>query len=206
MLLVFSCNGQTSQTRDSQRPAGCPCCGCQDCLIGHGYYSRKPKGSQEVDRVWIKRWLCKSCRRTLSMLPDILLSSRHYLLVVIRQVLEARFEHKWSWAELKANYDTIGMPALRTMQRWCKSFGREALRWLGIVQETLARQDSSSTWLDPQGEALKAQRPAEALLVASEHLLAWAKTQWVEIVGYGRNERMHFLWLWGANMGLGRLV
>lgn len=140
------------------------------------------------------------------MLPDIPLSFRHYLLPVIIQVLEARFVHKWFWAEIKAKYDIPGGPALHTMKRWCKSFGKESPRWLMIVQETLAQQDSASPWLDPQGEAPKAQSSAEALLVASEYLLAWGKTQWTEIVAYGRNERMRFLWLWGAKMGLERLV
>jgi hypothetical protein len=155
---------------------------------------------------WIKRWLCKECGKTVSALPDFLLSFRHYLLRVIQRVMEARFEQKLSWEEIEANFSKAGLPALRTIQRWCKSFGGEASRWLGRVQETLARQDSSSTWLDPQGEAPRAQTAAEALLTASEHLLAWGKTQWAETMGYGRNERMRFLWLWGANQGLGRLV
>ena len=55
-------------------------------------------------------------------------------------------------------------------------------------------------------EAQKVQTEAEALLVVSEHLLAWGKTQWTETAAYGRNERLRFLWLWGANRGLGRLV
>jgi hypothetical protein len=74
------------------------------------------------------------------------------------------------------------------------------------LQGTLAEQDSTSSWLDPQGEAAQVRNVAEALLAASEHLLAWGKTQWAELEGYGRNERLRFLWLWGANQGLGRLV
>jgi hypothetical protein len=140
------------------------------------------------------------------MLPDFLVSFRHYLLRVIKAVLEVRFAQKLSWAEVQANCSQKGLPALRTIQRWCKSFGGEASRWLGVMQETLAQQDSRSTWLDPQGEAPRAQTAAEALLVASEHLLAWGKTQWAETAGYGRNERLRFLWLWGTSRGLGRLI
>jgi hypothetical protein len=159
-----------------------------------------------VYRVWIKRWLCKVCGKTMSVLPDFLFSFRHYLVQVIQEVLEARFERKLHWAELKAECSEKGLPALRTMQRWCKSFGGEASRWLGAVQEVLAQQDSSSAWLDPHGEAPRAQSVAEALLGVSEYLLAWGKTQWAELGEYGRNERLCFLWLWGANRGLGRLV
>ena len=129
-----------------------------------------------------------------------------YLLSIIERVVVIRFERQVSWKQVEAQSAEQGTPALRTIQRWCKSFGGEALRWLGEVQETLARQDSPSTWLDPQGEALRAQTTAEALLAASEHLLAWGKTQGLEIAAYGRNERLRFLWLWGAAQGLGRLV
>jgi hypothetical protein len=156
--------------------------------------------------VWIKRWLCKICGRTTAVLPDFLLSYRHYVVRVVEPVLEDRYEGKLSWAEVKAKNSPADMPTLRTMQRWCKAYGGEASLWLGAVQEMLARQDSFSTWLDPQGEASRAQTAAEALLAASEHLLAWGKTQWTAATEYGRNERLRFLWLWGANRGLGRLV
>ena len=75
-----------------------------------------------------------------------------------------------------------------------------------MVQEWLAQQDSRSGWLDAQGEALQADSPEQALLAASEHLLAWAKTKWPEFAEYGLDKRLRFLWLWGANLGLGRLV
>jgi hypothetical protein len=156
--------------------------------------------------VEIKRWLCKVCGRTMSVLPDFLLSFRHYVVPVIEGVLEDHCEKKLSWAEVKEKNSPENFPALRTMQRWCRSYGGEAARWLRAVQELLAQQDSFSTWLDAQGEAPRAQTAAEALLAASEHLLAWGKTQWAEAAGYGRNERLHFLWLWGANRGMGRLV
>jgi hypothetical protein len=92
------------------------------------------------------------------------------------------------------------------MQRWCRSFMRQACRWLGAVQTTLASQDSGSPWLDPQGEALRARSPTCALLQAAVHLLAWAKTQWPELAEYGWNDRLRFLGLWGEGLGLGRLV
>lgn len=142
----------------------------------------------------------------MSVLPDFLLSLRHYVVRVIESVLETRHEEKLSWSAVKGKIGPEGLPVLRTMQRWCRAYGGEASRWLGAVQATLAQQDSFSTWLDAQGEALKAQTAAEALLAASEHLLAWGKTRWAEVAGYGRNERLRFVWLWGANRGLGRLV
>jgi hypothetical protein len=74
------------------------------------------------------------------------------------------------------------------------------------VQRYLAQQDSRSSYLDVQGEAPQAANVAAALLAASLHLLAWAKTEWVQLVGYGLNDRLRFLGLWGNGRGLGRLV
>jgi transcription elongation factor Elf1 len=203
---VIGSNEQGYQRDNCPRPGGCPHCGSEGCMIGNGYYPRKAKDALHAYQVEIKRWLCKVCGRTMAVLPDFLLSFRHYLMRVVEGVLEDRLENKLSWAKVKAKNSPANFPALRTMQRWCKAYGGEAARWLGAVQETLAQQDSYSSWLDPQGEAPKVQNVAEALLVASEHLLAWGKTQWAEAVGYGRNERLRFLWLWGADRGLGRLV
>ncbi len=154
----------------------------------------------------IKRWRCKECGRTVSVLPSFLLRYRQYLLRVIEAVLRLRYEEQGSWAAMLADLGASGYPVLRTIQRWSVSFGGQAEHWLKVVQEWLAQQDSRSRWLDAQGEALKASRPEQALLKASEHLLAWGKWQWVELGEYGLEKRLEFLWLWGAGQGLERLV
>ena len=175
-------------------------------MIGHGYYRRKPRDGLGVYPLLIRRWRCKECGRTVSVLPNFLLRYRQYLLRVIGTVLALRFEGQASWAALLADLASSGYPALRTIQRWCASIREQAGRWLKAVQEWLAQQDSRSGWLDAQGDALKAGSPEQALLAASEHLLAWGKSQRAEMAEYGLDKRLHFLWLWGANRGLGRLV
>jgi hypothetical protein len=119
-------------------------------------------------------------------------------------MLVQRAEGGASWSELAAEAD--GAPVLRTIQRWWASFGEQALRWLGRIQRVLAEQDSGSGWLEPQGEAAQAGSTVVALLKAAGHLLAWGKSHWRELVGYGWNDRLRFLWLWGSGQGLGRLV
>jgi len=175
-------------------------------MIGHGYYRRKPRDGLGVYPLLIKRWRCKECGRTSSTLPNFLLRYRQYLLRVIGAVLALRFEDLASWAAILADLATSGYPALRTLQRWCAAFREQAERWLKVVQEHLAQQDSRSGWLDAQGEALRAGSSEQALLAASEYLLAWGKLQRVELAEYGLEKRLHFLWLWGGNRGLGRLV
>jgi hypothetical protein len=175
-------------------------------MIGHGYYWRKVRDGRAVYLMMIKRWRCKKCGRTEAVLPNFTLGGRQYLLGEIEAALRLRFEEQESWAEIEAKLGWGGYPVLRTIQRWCASFGEQAERWLKAVERWLAQQDSQSGWLDAQGEALKAGNTEQALLKASEHLLAWGKLKWEEMRECGLEKRMHFLWLWGDQQGMGRLV
>jgi transposase-like protein len=188
------------------RPEHCPCCGTPHTVIGHGFYPRKPKDQTHVYRIWVKRWFCKACRRTLSVLPSFLLRFRHYLLVVIEQVVVLRFEHRASWHETARRCAPDGLPSSRTIGRWCQAFAAQAARWYAAAQETLAGQDSASPALDPLGPAAGPLDTPRALLHVATHLLAWAKTRWLEVTEYGLKDRLRFLWHWGYGRGLGRLV
>jgi len=192
--------------RTCPRPDGCPNCRVVGQMIGHGYYQRQPKDGGKGWVIRIKRWLCQACGRTVSVLPSFLLSFRHYLLDVIGNGLVLRFEQQASWAGVMAGCSPQGLPAERTVQRWCGSFGEQAGRWLGALQSSLAVLDSRSAWLDAHGEAPQAENAGQALLTASEHLLSWAKTRWVQLANHGLEKRLQFLWFWGASQGLGRLV
>ena len=188
------------------RPECCLLCGAAHTFIGHGFYLRKPKDQARVYRIWIKRWFCTTCHTTLSVLPSFLLRFRHYLLVVIEQVVVARFEANASWHETERQCALDGLPSPRTIRRWCRAFAERAAIWWAAVQETLARQDSASPALDPLGPAAGPLDAPRALLHAATHLLAWAKTRWPEVVGYGLKDRLRFLWHWGSGRGLVRLV
>jgi hypothetical protein len=182
----------------------CPECQTTGQLVGHGVYWRKPRDRDQVYWIPIRRWRCKACGHTVSALPDFLLRFRWYVLGVVSDVLVERAEGRASWKELQSQ--SQGAPVIRTIQRWWQSLGEQATLWLGKVQTFLAQQDSSTPWLDPQGEAAQAQTSIQALLGATGHLLAWAKTQWTELAPFGWKDRLRFLWLWGSGQGLERLV
>ena len=156
--------------------------------------------------VRIKRWLCTACQRTVAILPSFLLRFRHYLLSVIQQVVVARYEGENSWTQIVRRCTSDGVPCTRTLGRWCRSFAAQAGRWWVAVQRTLACHDAGSPSLDPLGEAASIQAAPRALLQAAIHLLAWGKTQWAELADYGLNDRLRFLWQWGYEQGLGRLI
>jgi hypothetical protein len=191
-------------------PGGCPNCRAVEQIIGHGYYVRKPKGLGVGYVIRIKRWRCKACGKTFGCLPSFVLSFRHYLVAVIQLVLEGRLEKGYSWAETEIMCSDEGAPALRTMQRWCGAFEGYAPEWLSEVDQALAQQNSQSPWLDttpaPGNKHAPVSGSGRGLLLAAMHLLAWGKTLWGELAGYGLNERLRFLWHWGAGRGLPRLA
>jgi hypothetical protein len=191
---------------DFPRPDVCPHCHAVHRFIGHGFYLRRPITPTEVYCVWIKRWLCKACHHTVSLLPSFLFRYRHYLLGVIQSVVVSRFEDRASWTPVVQRCTAGGYPSLRTLCRWCVSFAQHAPTWWAAIQQTLAQHDAGSPSLDPLGENAGPRDAPGALLQAALHLLAWAKTRWPEVTAYGLTDRMRFLWHWGAGQGLGRLV
>lgn len=210
ILVDFGCNEQGYIARgkhlDCPRPGDCTLCGAKDSLIGHGYYERKALDEGQVWFILVKRWWCKACHGTTSILPNFLLPYRQYLVRVIQAAVVACFERGLNWGQVRQVCAAGGRPVLRTLQRWCKAFVGYAAIWLAGVQTFLAKQQSASSWLDPQGEGTQAENSAGGLLSASLHLLAWAKAEWLELVGYGLADRLRFLGLWGSGRGLGRLV
>jgi len=188
------------------RPDRCPHCHVLDALIWHGFYWRKALSPTAVYVLRIKRWYCKACQRTISLLPSFLLRFRHYLLDVIQSVVVARFEDGASWVMVARRCSVDGAPSTRTLRSWCESFAEHAAVWWAAIQQTLAEHDAASPLLDPLGQAAGPREAPRALLRAALHLLAWAKTRWAEVVQYGLADRLRFLWHWGAGRGLGRLI
>jgi Domain of unknown function (DUF6431) len=130
ILADFGCNEQVyidqEKYKDCARPKGCPWCGGQGCLIGHGIYQRKAIDEQRTYLIRVKRWFCKNCHRTQSILPNFLLPYRQYLVRVIQGVVVAFFEFGQNWGRVTQICAHLEAPNLRTMQRWCKSFAGHA--------------------------------------------------------------------------------
>jgi transposase-like protein len=75
---------------DRYRPDYCPQCEAQQPLVGHGFYSRTL-----VDGTWegvirVRRYLCRACRRTVSLLPEFALPYLRFSISVIAAFLMAR--------------------------------------------------------------------------------------------------------------------
>ncbi len=159
------------------RPTTCPNCQADHSFIGHGFYPRKPLDVQQAYLIRIKRWYCTACHHTLSLLPSFLLRFRHYLLEVIQAVVVARYEEAAWWRQVATHCASHGAPSPRTMKRWCQSFATQAVAWGLAIEQTLAQHDPATPLLDALGTGAESLDPPRALLAASLHLLAWAKTR-----------------------------
>lgn len=53
-------------TPDHRRPDHCPQCQAQQPLIAHGFYSRTLVVAGFDGSIRVRRYLCRSCRRTVS--------------------------------------------------------------------------------------------------------------------------------------------
>lgn len=58
--------------RRIERPSRCPNCGAPGCLGAHGYYPRWVSAGErgKPTSIKVRRFRCRACRRTTSMLPD----------------------------------------------------------------------------------------------------------------------------------------
>jgi len=78
MQVIFAFHGGPEEyARDGAhrkvaRPDDCPICGKLGEMRAHGYYSRSVSapGKIRLLLIQIRRFLCRACRRTTSMLPD----------------------------------------------------------------------------------------------------------------------------------------
>jgi len=72
------------------RPDHCPQCEVRDPLTGHGFYSRTLVDLDFDGVIRVRRYLCNSCSRTTSLLPDCALPWLRFSISVIARFLVAR--------------------------------------------------------------------------------------------------------------------
>ena len=89
-------------------------------LIGHGWYSRKAPNGFAFYRMpfHIYRFLCKSCRQTISLHPDFNHTNKRYSLNLVVFLLSLRFEQR------RSRYAVCDLHDIdpRTLKRWERGF------------------------------------------------------------------------------------
>jgi hypothetical protein len=200
-IIELGANADEYNTRREEarqlRPVCCPGCAGTH-IVGHDWYARWAVYPEQDVRVEIRRWKCKDCGKTISLLPSFLHRHRHYALVVIEAVLRGRLEGSRPWSELVPS----ATPSQRSMRRWLAAFVAQALGWLAALMSALALVLPVLGALDPHGPHGGGDNPAVAVLALSITFAGWVDPGSANAPG----SALRVMWRWGWNAEVGRLV
>lgn len=128
-LHPFSGSIQQYAERDSEsesyRPGSCPLCQARQELKPHGFYSRTIVDLDFESVLRIRRFLCRFCRRTVSLLPDGVLPYLRYSVGIIGRFVKARLKDGQTLKEAAVAAGQVGMPYQRG-QQWLRRFQWQA--------------------------------------------------------------------------------
>lgn len=115
---------------DALRPASCPLCGHLAVspgeplgIVGHGTYERQVLGVVEEScgrtTTLVRRYLCRGCGRTLSVLADHLHPRRWYAAAVILEALRLHLIEEVCEPEIRRRLGIeVGSESWRSLRRW----------------------------------------------------------------------------------------
>jgi len=157
------------------RPVSCPQCESKQRLRCHGFYRRTVAEFGWDGVIRVRRYLCMTCRRTVSLLPEFVLPYLRFATVVMAAFLKARL---WRGATLKAAAETaqqVGMPYQRG-QQWVRRFQSQA-ESLSAALAALTRPMAASDFVQKAIQMLEATGWIEAhrflFNQLRQHLLGW---------------------------------
>jgi len=110
---------------DRYRPDHCPQCDAQHPLTGHGFYQRTLVDVAFDGIIRVRRYLCRSCKRTVSLLPELALPWLRFSVSVIALFLVARLLTGLTLMAAARTAEPTGMPYQRG-QFWIRRFQKQA--------------------------------------------------------------------------------
>ena len=159
---------------DQHRPARCPQCPAKHPLTAHGFYSRSLIDTAFDGLIRVRRYLCRTCRRTVSLLPEFALPFLRSSLTVIALFLIARI--------LAAKTLAAALPPASPYQRgqfWLRRF-RSRAEALCAALAGLTRPGPAPDFVHRSLLMLESTGwiPAHRFLFAGlrQHLLGWPPT------------------------------
>jgi len=111
---------------DRYRPDHCPQCQTPHSLIAHGFYSRTLADAGFDASIRVRRYLCRSCKRTVSLLPEFALPYLRFSISVIALFLVARLLQSATLAAAAVAAAQSAMSYQRG-QFWIRRFQRQAI-------------------------------------------------------------------------------
>jgi hypothetical protein len=107
------------------RPDHCPQCEATHPLTGHGFYRRTLADVAFDGVIPVRRYLCRSCKRTVSLLPEFALPWLRFSIPVIAAFLVARLLTGLTLLAAAQAAAQAGMPYQRG-QFWVRRFRNQA--------------------------------------------------------------------------------
>lgn len=111
---------------DRYRPDHCPQCESKHSLIGHGFYRRTLVDAGFDGFIRVRRYLCRLCKRTVSLLPEWALPWLRFSVTVVALFLVARLLSGLTLAAAAHAAAQTAMPYQRG-QFWIRRFQKQAL-------------------------------------------------------------------------------
>jgi transposase-like protein len=110
---------------DRYRPDSCPQCRASSPLIAHGFYCRTLVDVAFDGFIRVRRYLCRLCKRTVSLLPEFVLPYLRFSILVISWFLVSRLLAGRSLREAARTASQPSMPYQRG-QFWIRRFQKQA--------------------------------------------------------------------------------
>jgi len=110
---------------DRYRPDHCPQCQTRQPMLGHGFYRRTLVDAGFEGSIRVRRYWCRSCRRTVSLLPEFALPYLRFGVSVLAAFLITRLLEGRTLAAAAGAASQPHMPYQRG-QFWLRRFRRQA--------------------------------------------------------------------------------
>jgi len=110
---------------EPHRPKSCPQCEARHPLTAHGFYTRTLIGQAFDGILRVRRYLCRFCKRTVSLLPEFALPYLRSSIAVIALFLVARLLHHQP-LEAAVRKTAPGPMVYQRGQFWIRRFQQHA--------------------------------------------------------------------------------
>jgi Domain of unknown function (DUF6431) len=107
------------------RPDRCPQCEAKQPLTGHGFYRRTLVDLAFDGVIRVRRYLCRACKRTVSLLPDFALPWLRFSITMVSFFLVARLLKNCTLKAAALAAGLMSMPYQRG-QFWIRRFQKQA--------------------------------------------------------------------------------
>lgn len=125
------------------RPSRCPLCHAKCPLVAHGFYSRTLVDIDFDGLICIRRYLCRCCCRTVSLLPEFALPYLRFSVSVVSRFLLARLLNGRSLKRSAEAACQPGMPYQRG-QFWIRRFQAQAAALCAALAARIAPTTAAS--------------------------------------------------------------